>query len=48
MEKSRYIVGIDLGTTNSVVSYIDTKEEKGGEPEAYLENHIFKVPVRKS
>ena len=24
---SRYIVGIDLGTTNSAVTYIDTQEE---------------------
>ncbi len=25
MKKSRYIIGIDLGTTNSSLSYIDTK-----------------------
>ena len=23
---SRYLIGIDLGTTNSVVAYIDTRE----------------------
>ncbi len=27
MSESRYIVGIDLGTTNCVLSYIDTQEE---------------------
>ncbi len=26
MERSRYLIGIDLGTTNSVVAYIDTAE----------------------
>ncbi len=44
MENSRYIVGIDLGTTNSVISYIHTEEETTGEHEAYSENRIFKVP----
>jgi len=40
MKNSRYIVGIDLGTTNSVVSYIDTEEETSGVP-AY---HLFGIP----
>jgi molecular chaperone DnaK (HSP70) len=31
LKKSRYIIGIDLGTTNSTLSYIDT--ENSGEPE---------------
>lgn len=26
----RYIIGIDLGTTNSAVSYVDLREEEGG------------------
>ena len=26
---SRYLIGIDLGTTNSVVAYIDTQETRG-------------------
>ncbi|RMD51883.1 MAG: Hsp70 family protein, partial [Nitrospirae bacterium] len=42
MEKPRYIVGIDLGTTNSVVSYIDTEEIEDEFSEA--EVHIFKIP----
>ncbi len=37
---SRYIVGIDLGTTNCVVSYIDTDEETSGLPESRL----FTIP----
>jgi molecular chaperone DnaK (HSP70) len=40
MSKSRYIVGIDLGTTNSVVSYIDTEETFSGAPRT----RIMKVP----
>jgi molecular chaperone DnaK (HSP70) len=40
MKNSRYIVGIDLGTTNSVVSYIDTEEEISGVPSC----HVFKIP----
>ncbi len=38
MNKSRYIIGIDLGTTNSVVSYIDTEEDTSGVPETHLLN----------
>lgn len=30
MEKNRYIIGIDLGTTNSVLSYIDLENEEQG------------------
>jgi molecular chaperone DnaK (HSP70) len=40
MKNSRYIVGIDLGTTNCVVSYIDTEEETTGIPET----HLLKIP----
>lgn len=30
--RSRYLVGIDLGTTNSAVAYIDTRERSGETP----------------
>ncbi|MBZ0156520.1 MAG: Hsp70 family protein [Alphaproteobacteria bacterium] len=40
METSRYIVGIDLGTTNCAVSYIDTEEHASGSPEA----RTFRIP----
>jgi molecular chaperone DnaK (HSP70) len=40
MNNSRYIVGIDLGTTNSVVSYIDMEHEGDGLPECRL----LKIP----
>jgi len=40
MKNSRYIVGIDLGTTNCVVSYIDTEEETTGVPES----RVFRIP----
>ncbi len=30
MKKSRYIIGIDLGTTNSSLSYIDTEKAESG------------------
>ncbi len=40
MKNSRYIVGIDLGTTNCVVSYIDTAEDITGSPESRL----FRIP----
>lgn len=31
-EPSRYVVGLDLGTTNCAVAYVDTKEFDGDEP----------------
>jgi molecular chaperone DnaK (HSP70) len=38
---SRYLIGIDLGTTNSAVAYIDTHEiTRGGAPAI----HIFQIP----
>jgi molecular chaperone DnaK (HSP70) len=38
---SRYLIGIDLGTTNSAVAYIDTHEiSRGGAPAI----HIFQIP----
>ena len=36
MKSSRYIVGIDLGTTNCAVSYIDMEKDAGEIPEAGL------------
>jgi molecular chaperone DnaK (HSP70) len=40
MESSRYLIGIDLGTTNSAVAYVDTQEAITGDTPAI---HIFKV-----
>jgi molecular chaperone DnaK (HSP70) len=38
---SRYLIGVDLGTTNSAVAYIDTREAiKGDSPTI----HLFNVP----
>src|ERR1044071_5439380 len=37
----RYLIGIDLGTTNSAVAYIDTQEPVKGDTPAI---HIFEVP----
>jgi molecular chaperone DnaK (HSP70) len=34
---SRYLIGIDLGTTNSVVAYVDTQS-------ADADTHVFRVP----
>ena len=36
----RYIVGIDLGTTNCAVAYVDAREIRGGAPKI----HNFEVP----
>lgn len=36
---SRFLIGVDLGTTNSVVAYIDTQSADGGSP-----IHVFPVP----
>ncbi len=45
MAESRYIVGIDLGTTNSVVSYLDLEGEfQEDAAELYPENHILNIP----
>jgi molecular chaperone DnaK (HSP70) len=38
---SRYVVGIDLGTTNSALAYIDTKDNAGAAPPAV---RILPVP----
>ena len=38
---SRYLIGIDLGTTNSVVAYVDTAETPG---EASSGVRVFEVP----
>jgi molecular chaperone DnaK (HSP70) len=40
MPRSRYIVGIDLGTTNCAVAYVDTK----GRERPSADIHIFEVP----
>lgn len=40
MAEPRYIIGIDLGTTNSIVSYTDAVVEKGKIPEI----RIFEIP----
>jgi DNA-K related protein/Hsp70 protein len=40
MESSRYLIGIDLGTTNSAVAYVDTQEAITGDTPAI---HIFEV-----
>jgi molecular chaperone DnaK (HSP70) len=33
---SRYLIGIDLGTTNSVVAYIDTQKASDADSPTYL------------
>src|SRR5262245_16409334 len=38
---SRYLIGIDLGTTNSAVAYIDTTETTSS---AAPQNHKFQIP----
>jgi molecular chaperone DnaK (HSP70) len=40
MNNARYIVGIDLGTTHCVMSYIDREADPSGIPET----HIFGIP----
>ena len=40
MNNSRYIIGIDLGTTNCVVAYVDTQTPEGEEPTIQL----FPIP----
>jgi len=40
--KSRFVIGIDLGTTNSVLSYIDLKEESDGSSPPQIK--IFPCP----
>ncbi len=40
--KSRFVVGIDLGTTNCVLSYIDTEKASG--PDSPAEIEIFPCP----
>jgi molecular chaperone DnaK (HSP70) len=38
---SRYLIGIDLGTTNSAVAYIDTREPITGDTPTI---HVFNIP----
>ena len=40
MEQKKYIIGIDLGTTNSAVSYVDLSEESIAKPQI----QIFRIP----
>jgi molecular chaperone DnaK (HSP70) len=40
-DSSRYTIGIDLGTTNSVVAFLDNQ---GGNNEESPEIHVFQVP----
>ncbi len=40
MENSRYIVGIDLGTTNCVIAYADTENQETDETEI----HLLRIP----
>jgi molecular chaperone DnaK (HSP70) len=37
---ARYLIGIDLGTTNSALAYIDLQRKTGGRPEV----QTFEVP----
>jgi molecular chaperone DnaK (HSP70) len=41
MQFSRYLIGIDLGTTNSAVAYVDTQEPITGDAPTI---HIFDIP----
>jgi len=40
----RYIIGIDLGTTNSALSYVDLAEQSAASPDTPPTIHIFDVP----
>src|SRR5690349_21068828 len=40
-DSSRYTIGVDLGTTNSVVAYID---QQGGKNKTSSEIRVFQVP----
>lgn len=40
--RSRYLIGIDLGTTNSALAYIDTQEPAGANNVPFV--HVFEVP----
>lgn len=41
MESSRFLIGIDLGTTNSAVAYVDTHEPVAGDTPII---HVFNIP----
>jgi hypothetical protein len=41
MQFSRYLIGIDLGTTNSAVAYVDTREPITGDTPPI---HVFNIP----
>ena len=40
MSEATYIIGIDLGTTNSVVAYTEARIDEENEPEI----RVFRVP----
>ncbi|MCB0120797.1 MAG: hypothetical protein KDE58_01065, partial [Caldilineaceae bacterium] len=40
----RYIIGIDLGTTNSALAYVDLVEQSAAPPDRPPAIHIFDVP----
>ena len=40
---TRYLIGIDLGTTNSALAYVDLQAARGG-PAGSPKIHIFHVP----
>ncbi len=40
MSEASYIIGIDLGTTNSIVAYTEARIEKGKQPEI----HVLEIP----
>ena len=42
MKEGRYIVGIDLGTTNCVVAYADMQVERA--PREMAKINLFRVP----
>ncbi|MCB0106248.1 MAG: hypothetical protein KDE53_10075, partial [Caldilineaceae bacterium] len=44
MHRNRYIIGIDLGTTNSALSYVDLAEQSATSSDTPPTIHIFDVP----
>ena len=43
---ARYLIGIDLGTTNSALAYLDLRHARGGKPDmATLDRIVEHGPV---